>query len=77
MLTEDYAVQIARDWNVRFDGAGYVTKFCVGADFLEKYPVQIAGSSGHRELWVPADNLSKFNRNITGVIEVIAEFHPD
>jgi hypothetical protein len=27
VLTEDYAVKIARDWNVRASGAGYVTRF--------------------------------------------------
>ena len=29
VLTEDYARQIARDWNVSASGAGYVTKFAV------------------------------------------------
>src|SRR5262245_6360476 len=26
VLNEDYAVRIARDWNVKHDGAGYVTR---------------------------------------------------
>ena len=43
VLNEDYAVKIARDWNVRFDGAGYVTRFLVETAFLDRYPVRQAG----------------------------------
>ena len=32
------------------------------------------GGSVHQELWVPAEELDEFNRNIVGLIEVIAEF---
>ena len=31
----------------------------------------------HKELWVPGEELAEFNRNIIGVIEVIAEFHAE
>ena len=75
VLTEDYAVQIARDWNVKDSGAGYVTRFCVRKDFVAKYPVQTVGASNHQELWIPAEELAAFNENIVGEIEVIAEFH--
>jgi hypothetical protein len=43
VLDEDYAVRIARDWNVKHDGAGFVTRFEVDADFLSRYPVRQAG----------------------------------
>jgi hypothetical protein len=36
VLHEDYAVQIARDWNVRADGGGYVTRFEVRRDFIDR-----------------------------------------
>jgi hypothetical protein len=36
--------------------------------------VHTVGSSVHRELWVPAEDLAEFNRHIVGPIEVIAEF---
>ena len=75
VLTEGYAVQIARDWNVRDSGAGYVTRFCVRKDFVAKYPVQTVGGSSHTELWIPAEELTAFNESIVGEIEVIAEFH--
>ena len=74
VLNEDYAVQIARDWNVRASGSGYVTRFHVRTDFLARYPVQTVGGTVHQELWVPAEELREFNNNIVGSIEVIRRF---
>lgn len=74
VLNEDYATQIARAWNAKQDGSGFVTRFQVDAAFLERYPVQVVGSSTHQELWVPAEELAEFNRHIIGPIEIIAEF---
>lgn len=74
VTNEQYATQIARDWNVRHDGAGFVTRFQVSAQFVERYPEQKVGGTIHTELWVPADELMDFNRNIAGLIDVIAEF---
>ncbi|MEU6814951.1 hypothetical protein [Streptomyces sp. NPDC046860] len=74
VLNEDYAVRVARDWNVRFDGAGFVTRFEVESEFLRRYPVQRAGGSTILELWVPAEELDEFNAHIVGQIEVVHEF---
>jgi hypothetical protein len=74
VMNEEYALQIARDWNAKHDGGGYVTRFEIDADFVQRYPIQTVGGSIHQELWVPADELAEFNRNIVGVIEVIASF---
>ena len=74
VLNEDYAVRIARDWNVKDSGAGYVTRFQVRKEFIEKYPIQTVGSSTHQELWIPAEELAAFNQNIVGTIEIIAQF---
>ena len=74
VLNEEYARQIAREWNVQASGAGYVTRFAVRKDFLARYAEQQVGSSVHRELWIPAEELAEMNRNIVGLIEVIAEF---
>ncbi|MBV9850301.1 MAG: hypothetical protein JO250_11550 [Armatimonadetes bacterium] len=79
VLSEDYAVQIARDWNTKdaaSDYVGYVTRFHVRADYLRAYPVQTVGSSEHQEYWIPAEELDTFNQNVIGPIEVIAEFRP-
>jgi hypothetical protein len=74
VLNEEYAIQIARDWNVKQSGAGFVTRFQVRAEFAERYPVQQVGGALHQELWVPAEELAEFNQNIVGRIEVVAEF---
>jgi hypothetical protein len=74
VLNEEYARQIARQWNTRESGAGYVTRFSVEEGFLTKYPVQTVGGSSHQELWVPAEELAEFNLHIVGPIEVVASF---
>lgn len=74
VLNEGYAVQIARDWNVKADGAGFVTRFQVKRTFLASYEVQQAGGREHLEYWIPAEDLPAFNEAIQGLIEVIAEF---
>ena len=79
VLNEEYATQIARDWNTkdkRSGFVGYVVRFHVLADFLRKYEIHVVGSSRHREYWIPADDLSAFNDSIVGLIEVISEFQP-
>jgi hypothetical protein len=73
-LSEDYAVKIARDWNVATSGAGYVTRFRVRCDFLMRYEVHEAGGRANREYRIPAEHLDAFNAAIVGEIEVIAEF---
>jgi hypothetical protein len=77
VLNEDYAVRIARDWNVPASGAGYVTRFAVDSDFLTRYPVRQAGGETILELWVPAAELDAFNTHIVGTIEVVRAFGPD
>lgn len=74
VLTENYAVKIARDWNVKADGAGFVTRFRVRRDFIDQYDVQIAGGREHLEYWIPADALESFNAAIVGEIEIVAAF---
>jgi len=74
VLNEEYARQIAQDWNVKASGSGFVTRFAVRSEFLARYPVQKVGGSIHQELWIPAEDLAAMNRNIVGKIEVIAEF---
>jgi hypothetical protein len=74
VLSEAYAIKIARDWNVPASGKGFVTRFRVRRDFLDRYEVQEAGGRDHREYWIPAEELSDFNAAIVGEIEVTAEF---
>jgi hypothetical protein len=74
VLTEEYAIKIARDWNVKDSGSGYVTCFKVLTSFLENYEVQEAGGRAHLEYWIPAEDLESFNKAIVGKIEVTREF---
>ncbi|MEU6023649.1 hypothetical protein [Micromonospora sp. NPDC047134] len=74
VLNEEYAIKIARDWNVPASGAGYVTRFQVETDFLSRYPVRQVGGDTILELWVPAEELDEFNNHIVGQIEVVHEF---
>ncbi|MDY0815813.1 ADP-ribosylation/crystallin J1 [Kitasatospora purpeofusca] len=76
VLNEDYAIRIARDWNVPASGVGHVTRFEVETAFLSRYPVRQVGGRTIVELWVPAEELDEFNRHIVGRIEVVHEFRP-
>jgi hypothetical protein len=77
VTSEDYAVRIARDWNVPASGSGFVTRFEVDTEFLARYPVQEAGGRALTELWVPAEELEDFNAAIVGEIEVTLGFGDD
>jgi hypothetical protein len=79
VLNEEYATQIARDWNAKYNEPkrGYVTRFAVRADYLQRYEIKIVGGSLHQEYWIPAEDLPEFNRNIIGTIEVVAEFRAE
>ena len=74
VTNEAYAVQIARDWNVKESGAGFVTKFEIDADYIARFEVQKVGGSIHTEYWIPAESLDDFNGHIVGKIEVTAEY---
>lgn len=78
VTTRDYAIKIARDWNVRASGAGFVTRFEVDRSFLDAYEVQTAGGIAHQEYWIPAEELDAFNAAIVGMIDVTDTFpQPD
>lgn len=74
VLEEEYAIQIARDWNTRDGGKGFVLRFYVDREYLSRYEVQTVGARIHREYWIPAEDLFEFNRNIVGTIDVIHTF---
>jgi hypothetical protein len=74
VTNQEYAEQIARDWNVPASGAGFVTRFTVRRAFVDRFEVQRVGGAGHTEWWIPAENLEELNDNIVGKIEVVARF---
>ena len=74
VLNQDYATQIARDWNTKDGGTGYVLRFHVDAKHLARYEVQTVGASVHQEYWIPAEELEEFNKHLVGPIETIAVY---
>lgn len=74
VLNEDYATRIARDWNVKASGVGYVTRFRVRKSFLDRYEVRQVGGETILEYWIPAEDLDALNDNIVGQIEEVARF---
>jgi hypothetical protein len=74
VLSREYAATIAREWNVKRSGVGYVTTFQVRQQFLDDYEIQRVGGREIREYWIPAEDLGELNRNIVGLIEVVAEY---
>jgi hypothetical protein len=74
VLNEEYATQIARDWNTRDGGTGYVMRFYVETEYLDNFPVRTAGARIHQEYWIPAEDLEEFNQHIVGPIEIVSQF---
>jgi hypothetical protein len=74
VTNEEYAIQIARDWNTKGGRTGYVTRFEVVAEHLERYERKIVGGRMHEEYWIPAEELDGFNAAIVREIEVIHTF---
>ncbi|WP_172281646.1 ADP-ribosylation/crystallin J1 [Chryseobacterium sp. LAM-KRS1] len=77
VLNEDYASEIAEKWNTKDEAGnylGFVTKFEVLRNEVDKYPAENVGAKNHNELWVPAENLDEFNQAIIGEIKVVKVF---
>lgn len=77
VTNEEYAREIAQNWNVKESGTGYVTKFHVKKEFMDRYPVKKVGGKTHTEWWIPAGDLELLNDNIVGLIEIIGEYHQE
>ncbi len=74
VTNEQYAIEIASQWNVKDSGVGFVTRFRVKREFMDRYEIQVVGASHHAEWWVPDAELAELNDNIVGNIEVIGEY---
>ena len=78
VLNEEYAIQIARDWNTAdpaSDYVGVVTAFDVDAAYLAQFEEHTVGGKQHKELWIPGSELETFNRHIVGPIRVVGVFY--
>ena len=74
VTNEEYAKEIAVRWSVPESGVGFVTRFSVKKDFMDRYEIHKVGGENHVEWWIPAEDLEELNENITGLIEVIGEY---
>lgn len=78
VTNEEYATQIARDWNSK-DAAsgyvGYVLRFHVRLEFYLAIP---SGRSVQLciRYWIPAAELERFNEQIEGLIELVTCYGP-
>jgi hypothetical protein len=80
VLNEEYATFIASEWNT-VDAAsgfiGYVLRFQVRSSYLAGFEVHKVGSASALEYWIPAGQLSQFNENIVGQIELVSAHRPE
>lgn len=74
VTNEEYAREITVEWNVPQSGVGYVTRFLVKKNFMDRYQIHKVGSEKHTEWWIPAEDLVELNDNIVGLIEVVGEY---
>ena len=77
VTNEEYATQIARDWNTKDANsgfAGYVLRCDLLSSFLENYELHTVGDSHHREYWIPAGDLGELNKNIVGTIQILTSY---
>ena len=77
VTNEQYATEIAINWNIKNSGVGYVTRFRVKKEFMDRFKIERVGAAHHTEWWIPAEQLEELNDNIVGLIEVIGEFHQE
>lgn len=76
VTNEEYARQIARDWNTKSGTfAGFVTQFDVEDAYIARFDKQVFGAREHEELWIPAEELFEMNARIEGRIVVLAAFY--
>jgi hypothetical protein len=48
----------------------------VRKDYLDRHEPHEVGGRAAREYWIPAEELTEFNQNIVGKIELIHIFRP-
>ena len=56
VTNEAYAIQIARDWNVKESGSGHVTRFDVDATYLNRYRKEQVGAQYTPSIGSPPRN---------------------
>ncbi|HPT51580.1 MAG TPA: hypothetical protein PKZ22_15590 [Accumulibacter sp.] len=74
VTNEKNAIDITKSWIVRHDGVGYVTKFEVSKEFIDRCKVHQLGMPSQNEWSMAAEDVEALNQSIVGKIEIIREF---
>lgn len=80
VLNQEYAEQIASQWNAtsaQSGYAGFVTAFEIETSYVAHFKAHTVGSSQHRELWIPAEELEDFNQHLVGPIRLLNAYYGD
>ena len=80
VLNVEYACQIAKDWNTKdkvSDYVGIVLEFDVNDEYIAQFQTKVVGNANHKELWIPAETLDEFNKNIIGTIKIVTIYYGD
>src|SRR5438105_1882998 len=73
VLTLEYANEIAKQWNAESGSlSGYVGKFILDDAYGSGFGPRKVGASRHVELWVPSEELRRFNEHIFPPIEIVS-----
>lgn len=73
VLNLEYADEIAKQWNAeRQTASGYVAKFTIDNGYVAQFEPHKVGSSRHVELWIPAEELARFNEHISPPILIVS-----
>ncbi|SFL07672.1 hypothetical protein SAMN03159341_10387 [Paenibacillus sp. 1_12] len=78
VLSKHYAEQMAMNWNTddaQSGFSGFVTEWDMNESYINKLDRQIVGTALHEELWVPAEQLPRFNTQIQGAIRLIDVYY--
>jgi len=52
-----------------------VLQFEVDDEYTLQFDVKVVGNNKHQELWIPSEDLDKFNNNIVGKIKVVKIYY--
>jgi hypothetical protein len=63
---EECATMIAREWNVKHSGVGYVARFRVRKEFLDGYAVSSGGRSNHSGVLDPRRGFGRAQCHLGG-----------
>lgn len=71
---EQYAIDYARDWNVKDSGKVFVTQFSAEKSFINQSQIHQVDPTYSTEWWISAKDLVHSNDHLVGNKQVIHEF---